>query len=135
MILILASVSYPSYEPTEWQGTLITMAVALGATAFNIWGAKKLPLFEGIILFFHILGFFAIIIPLLALAPKAPASEVFGSFANYGGWSSTGAACVIGQLAAAGAFIGTSLRWTDNTQRICQQAGQTSLLGIAATAV
>lgn len=47
-------------------------------------------------------------IPLWVVAPKVPAREVFGmeGFANYGGWSSVGAACVIGQLAAGGALLG-----------------------------
>lgn len=106
MILQLAAVKNPGYIPTAWQGTLITIAVALFAVAFNVWGAKRIPAFEGIILFFHVFGFFAIMVPLWVLAPKAPAREVFTDFKNYGGWSSVGAACVIGQISAAGAFIG-----------------------------
>ena len=84
----------------------MTIAVALFSIAFNTFAAKRLPLFEGVILFVHVLGFFAILIPLWILAPKASASEVFGSFSNYGGWSSVGTACMVGQLASAGAFIG-----------------------------
>lgn len=83
----------------------MTMAVGVFAVSFNAFGAKRLPLFEGLILFFFILGFFAICIPIWVLAPKAPASEVFGSFSNFGGWSTTGAACIVGQMAASAAFI------------------------------
>ena len=106
LILTLASVTNPSYVPAPWQYTLITIAIAAFAVLFNIFGAKQLPLFEGLIFAFHILGFLVIIIPLWALGPKAKASEVFGSFDNFGGWTSIGAACVVGNLAAAGAFIG-----------------------------
>lgn len=83
----------------------MTMAVGVFAISFNAFGAKHLPLFEGLILFFYLVGFFAIVIPLWILAPKAPASDVFGNFANYGGWSTTGGACIVGQMAASAAFI------------------------------
>ena len=82
------------------------IAVAFCVSMINIFGAKQLPLFEGIILFVHVVGFFAILIPLWVVAPKAPASEVFGSFSNFGGWPSVGAACVIGQLTATGSLGG-----------------------------
>lgn len=82
------------------------MGFALFAVAFNVFGAKHLPLFEGIILFFNIIGFFAVCIPLWVLAPKAPSSEVWTSFTNGGDWASVGAACIVGLLTPAGAFIG-----------------------------
>lgn len=82
------------------------MAVCVFALLFNIFAAKRLPLFEGVILFFHIFGFFAINVPLWVLAPKASSAEVWTQFDNFGGWSTTGAATIVGQLAAAGAFIG-----------------------------
>lgn len=65
-------------------------------------------MFEGIVLFAHLLGFFCVLIPLWVLAPKVPLSEVFGApgFADYGGWGSIGAACIVGQLAASSAFVG-----------------------------
>lgn len=84
----------------------MTIAIAVFAVLFNMFAAKRLPLFEGVILFFHVFGFFAICIPLWILAPKASAGAVFTDFSNFGEWSSVGAACVVGQLAAAGAFIG-----------------------------
>ena len=107
LILELAALYHPSYSPQLWHGTLMVIAVAAFATFFNTVGAKRLPLFEGIILFVHVIGFFAILIPLWVLAPKAPASEVFGSFSNFGGWPSVGAACVIGQLTATGSLGGS----------------------------
>ena len=65
-------------------------------------------MFEGIVLFAHLLGFFCVMIPLWVLAPKVPLREVFGApgFADFGGWGSIGAACVVGQLAASSAFVG-----------------------------
>ena len=65
-------------------------------------------MFERIVLFAHLLGFFCVMIPLWVLAPKVPLSQVFGApgFADNGGWGSIGAACVVGQLAASSAFVG-----------------------------
>lgn len=83
------------------------MAVVVFSMFFNTIGAKHLPLFESIILFLHVFGFFAILIPLWVLAPKAPAKVVFTEFSNFGGWSSVGAACIIGQLTATGSLGGS----------------------------
>ena len=72
---------------------------------FNLFLAKRLPLIEGIILFLYIIGFFAVIITLWVVAPKAPSKEVWTEFSNFGGWSSVGAACVVGQVGASSALI------------------------------
>ena len=106
VILILASMHDSSYVPTVWQGTLMTMAVGAFAISFNAFAAKHLPLFEGVILVMFLIGFFVIIIPLWVLAPRASVSDVFGKFENWGGWSSMGGACIVGQMAASAAFIG-----------------------------
>lgn len=83
------------------------IGVAVLATLFNTFGARQLPMLEGVILFVHIFGFFAIIIPLWAMAPKAPASEVFGSFSNSGGWNSIGTACFVGTITSTASFAGS----------------------------
>ena len=82
------------------------IAIAVFSTCFNLWGAKLLPLYEGVALLFNLIGFFAVMVPLWALAPKVSASKVFLEFSNYGGWSSLGSAAVIGQIAASGAMVG-----------------------------
>ncbi|KAM0715137.1 hypothetical protein Q7P37_009602 [Cladosporium fusiforme] len=106
VILILASMRNPEYQPTVWQGTLMTMAVGAFAVSANALGSKYLPTFEVIILVMFLVGFLAVMIPLWVLAPKASARDVFGKFENWGGWSSTGGACIVGQMAASAAFIG-----------------------------
>lgn len=107
-IFIVASVHNPNFQPTQWQSCLFTIGIALFAALFNAFLAKRLPLFEGVVLFCHLLGFFAVMIPLWVLAPKVSLDLVFGApgFENFGGWSSIGAACVVGQLAASSAFVG-----------------------------
>jgi len=71
------------------------IALALLAVAFNAFGAKNLPSVEGFLLFFDIIGFFCVLIPLWVLAPMVSASDVFTSFLNGGEWSSVGAACLV----------------------------------------
>lgn len=88
------------------QETLLTLAFALLVFLFNVYGARALPATEGFALLMLVIGFLAALIPLWVLAPKVPAHEAFGQFANYGGWSSIGAACFIGQIAAVGAMTG-----------------------------
>lgn len=106
VILELASIMHPTYTPALWHGTLMTILMAVLAVLVNTVGAKRLPLLEATILFLHIFGFFAVLIPLWVIAPKVSAKEAFTSFANTGGWSSVGAAVVIGQLTAVGSLGG-----------------------------
>ena len=80
----------------------MTVAVAIFSVTFNMYGARQLPFFEGFIMLFDILGFFAVLIPLWVLAPKVSASEVFGEFRNYGGWPTLGSGVIVGQIAALG---------------------------------
>ena len=94
------------YEAIGWQGTLIFWAVLLVCVALNTIFSKALPTIEVAVLVLHILGFFAIIIPLLYLAPKASAKTVFTTFQNAGGWSSQTLSFFIGLNGAAVAFVG-----------------------------
>lgn len=95
-----------TYVPTRWQGTLLTIAMALVMTFFNTYGAAQLPLLEGLVLCLHVFGFFGILIPLWVLAPKQSAVKVFTDFQDGGGWGSIGTACIVGQVSAIYSFIG-----------------------------
>jgi len=107
IILSMVSIYHPYYAQQNWHQSLVMIAIGILGTLMNTIGAQHLPLLEGIVLVFHIFGFFCIIIPLWVLAPKAPASEVFGGFNDFGGWGSIGAACFVGSVAAAGSFGGS----------------------------
>lgn len=56
---------------------------------FNTFLAKHLPLVEGLVLCLHIGGFVAILVPLWVLGPRSSSKEVWTTFANEGGWSSS----------------------------------------------
>jgi hypothetical protein len=87
-------------------GTLLVIAIATFCGVFNTLLARKLPLVEGTVLLLHVLGFFAIIIPLWILAPRSSAKEVFTTF-NKGDWSSTGLSCLVGILAPTVSLLGS----------------------------
>ncbi|KAF2435933.1 putative GABA permease [Tothia fuscella] len=95
-----------SYIPQPFHGTLIVIAVALFCGIFNTLLARKLPLVEGTVLILHILGFFAIIIPLWILAPRAPAKEVFTTFSNPG-WPNMGLSCLVGIITPTVSLLGS----------------------------
>ena len=86
----------PTYIFERWHGTMLVIAITAFAILFNTFLAKKLPMVEGLILIIHIVGLFAIVIPLWVLAPRNTAAAVFTQFSNGGGWSSTGTSVMIG---------------------------------------
>jgi choline transport protein len=58
------------------------------------------------VLILHVVGFFAIIIPLWVMAPRASADVALLTFTNNGGWSSVGLSSMIGLLAPVAVLIG-----------------------------
>ncbi|KAH8811165.1 amino acid/polyamine transporter I [Xylogone sp. PMI_703] len=94
------------YNFKQWHGTLLIIAVSLFSIIFNTYLAKRLPLVEGIVLIFHICGFFAILVPLWVLAPRNKASDVFTQFTDGGNWGNIGLSCLIGMLSPVFTFIG-----------------------------
>lgn len=69
--------------------------------------AKQLPMVEIIILVIHILGLFAIVIPLLVMAPSRNSGRVaLLDFYNGGNWSTVGLATMIGLLTPLGSMLG-----------------------------
>jgi len=71
-------------------------------TVISSW----LPKFEALILILHILGFFAILLPLVILGPHAQPSQVFQTFINGGKWPTDGLSFFVGLLGNVYAFFG-----------------------------
>ncbi|KAF1925891.1 amino acid transporter [Didymella exigua CBS 183.55] len=95
-----------TYIPQNWHVTLLYWAVILFCVFINVAAGWLLPKFEGALLVLHILGFFAILIPLLVLGPKGDAKEIFTTFLNMGGWDSQGLSFCIGIMGSVFAFVG-----------------------------
>ncbi|TKA55667.1 hypothetical protein B0A55_11956, partial [Friedmanniomyces simplex] len=92
---------------TAWHQSLLMIGIGIIGTLMNTFGAKRLPMLEGIVFVLHVFGWFAVIIPLWVLAPKASSTEVFSNFSNFGGWSTIGTACFVGSITATGSFAGS----------------------------
>jgi choline transport protein len=106
MLQGLLVLNYPSYDPRLWHGTLLLYAFLVIVVIVNTLGAKWLPKIEGFILILHVVGFFAIMIPLVYLAPHGSPSFVFVTFINNSGWNDNGVAWLVGLLSANLPFIG-----------------------------
>ncbi|KAL1646326.1 hypothetical protein SLS58_003283 [Diplodia intermedia] len=102
----LLVLNYPDYEFQRWHGTLLHIAVILVALFFNTITKPLLPIVELILLGLHVVGFFALIIPLVDLAPHASPKEVFATFYNGGDWSTDGLSFFVGLTATMFAFVG-----------------------------
>lgn len=103
----LITLNNSSYNPQPWHGTLLVIGVVAFAIIFNTSVAKQLPKVEIGILVVHILGLFAIIIPLLVMAPSRNSGRVaLLDFYNGGDWPTTGLATMIGLLTPLGSMLG-----------------------------
>lgn len=96
----------PTYEFERWHGTLLVIAITAFSILFNTFLAKNLPMVEGLILIIHVVGLFAIIIPLWVLAPRNSAKAVFTEFYDGGEWGSPGTATLVGLSTTITSMIG-----------------------------
>ncbi|KAK5732182.1 hypothetical protein LTR17_010759 [Elasticomyces elasticus] len=99
---------YPDSVPfnSQWFPTLLAVGAIIAAALFNILLASVFPLLEGIVLFVHLAGWAAVIVTLWVTSPRANARDVLLTFSNGGGWSSEGAATLIGVLTPLSALCG-----------------------------
>jgi len=102
-LLVLNS---PSYSYQRWHGTLLFFAVLSFGLFVNTYLGRILPRIESLMLILYVMGFFAVLIPLVYLAPHKSASEVFTTFQNLGGWNSMGLSFFVGFITAMGSFLG-----------------------------
>lgn len=101
----LLILNYPERTYGRIHGTGLVIGVAVICGFFNTFLAHRLPAVEKGALFLHIAGFFGIMVPLLALAPKKSSNEVFTTF-NNNGWSSTGVSCLVGMIVPVLSLLG-----------------------------
>ncbi|RGP74084.1 hypothetical protein FSPOR_1779 [Fusarium sporotrichioides] len=92
------NVTNPDFAFTPWQIALIMWAVILITIAFNTWGTAFFPQLETASLIGHILGFFAVMIPLWVLCDKNSADDIFLQFTDQSGWDSMGFAYISSQI-------------------------------------
>lgn len=105
-VLALIVVCDPSYEIQGWHGSLMTMAFVLLAISFNTFAIGKLPVLEGLAVVLHIFGFFAFIVIMWVMGPRADARVTFTQFENQNNWPSIGLATLIGMVGPTTTYLG-----------------------------
>ncbi|KAI0018012.1 putative GABA permease [Xylariomycetidae sp. FL0641] len=103
LIIVMCS---PDYTPKPWQTMLFMWCILAFAVIINTVGSKTLATFEGLILILHILGFFAILIPLVYLAPHSD-NSVWTTFVNEGAWPTQGLSFMVGLPSTVFALLGS----------------------------
>lgn len=96
----------PEYDPKGWHVTFIMWGILLICTVLNTWLGMILPVIEVFILIVHVLGFFAVLIPLVYLGPRADPRSVFTLTFNFGGWHDITLATFVGLKGTVAAFLG-----------------------------
>lgn len=103
----LITLTNSTYKPHPWHTVLLFWASTVFTIVMNTIVGKFLPKFEGSILIIHILGFFAILLPLAILGSHQDPSEVFKNFLNTGHWPTQGLSFMIGLIGSVYTFTGT----------------------------
>ena len=101
----LVGLQNPDYEGKAWQNMLMYWSVAAFAVFFNTVTSRALARFEGVILFVHLFGFFAVFVPLVYFGPHGDAST-FTRLRNGGGWETPGLSFVVGLPATSYCLFG-----------------------------
>ena len=106
LVQALVALNYPDYNFQKWHATLIFYAIIAVALFTTTYLGRLFPKFEAIVLVLHIVGFFAILITMVYLSPKAAPSDVFGLFINGGGFSTDAQSFLVGTVSVMFNFIG-----------------------------
>ncbi|GAP85115.2 putative amino acid polyamine transporter I [Rosellinia necatrix] len=104
----LIILTHPGYleRIQNWHGTLLFWAVLLLGYAINTAMSTLLARFESVVLVFHLLGFFAVIFPLVLRSEHSASEAVWDNWLNLGGWPTQGLSLSIGILGNVFAFVG-----------------------------
>jgi choline transport protein len=86
------------YAFPNYQGTLLAFAAILIGITGTIFGSKVLPYWQNAVFLFHVLAFFAWLVPVWVYAPKATHHQVWFEWDTLAGWNNIGLAVMIGQL-------------------------------------
>jgi len=85
---------------------MLFWATILCALFANTMLARWLPSIEGLILYLHVFGFFAILIPLVYTADHSTAKFVFTEFLSSGGYPTISLSVLVGMSTSTAALIG-----------------------------
>ena len=102
----MAVMTHPDYAIQQWQIPLIYWLVLIVGVFFNTVAVRFLPQIEGLVLILHVLGFFAILIPIVVYGVREDASVVFTTWINSGNWPTQGVSLLVGLVGPAFGLLG-----------------------------
>jgi choline transport protein len=94
----LIALNNPSYIIQGWHSTLLSIGITTFSILCNTILVRKLPLLEGIGLVLHVFGFFAFVVVLWVMGPRADTVTTWTKFEDPSGWGNTGLATLVGIL-------------------------------------
>lgn len=100
LIQVIIYLRDDSYGLVAWQGTLMTIAIAVASFFCNFYFTKYLPNVQNVMFFLHAGLFIIFIVVIAALAPKASNDQVWTDFSGTGGWQPGVLGVLAGQLSA-----------------------------------
>lgn len=106
----LVILNHASYIPQRWHTTMIYWAVTLFSAMVNILGVRVFPYIETLALVLYVFCFFALLVPLVYLAPQSSSAFVFQTVENSGGWSNRGISWCIGLITSTYSMTGKCVR-------------------------
>jgi len=96
-----------TYVPRGYHATLLLWAAVAIAVLPNTLFSRALPQIYGFLFYLHLLGFFAILVPLVYLSKDTvPATTVFSEFRNEGEFPTMGLSFLVGMMANVGSLLG-----------------------------
>ena len=105
----LITFTNPSYTAEPWHAVLLCWMVIIFSISINAFVSSFLAKFEGLILVLHILGFFAVMLPLVTLGKHQDKANVFGRFLNEGPMPTQGLSVLVGMVGSVFIFVGRLL--------------------------
>ena len=96
----------PNSSLMPWQFMLLYWAAIAFSILVNTVISRYLPHVEGLSLILHILGLFAVLLPLVYYGPHVSADTVFTQFSNGGEFPTDGLSFLVGVAGTAFAFLG-----------------------------
>jgi choline transport protein len=115
LIEVCAEVIDANFSFTNWQFTLLMLALLLITIGFNTVGASGLPALETASLFGHGAGFVIVVVVIWVMCPRNTPEVVFTSFIDSGDWGNIGVACMISQVTVMYCNLGS-----DSIVHICK---------------
>ena len=106
LIQIFIQIVDPSYVPRLWHTTLLYYGCIGLALLATVPSGAALSRIESVFIIVYVCGFFAILIPVVWLAPHGDAHFVFRTFENGGDWQTQGLSFMIGLSGVAFDFLG-----------------------------